>query len=93
MKNILIRPVITEKSLGRIKNSQYTFEVEKTANKIEIKDAVHTDYKVDVLTVKTFIRKGKLKTVGKKRQEKQLSSRKFAVVKIKKEQTIDAFNQ
>ncbi len=93
MKNILIKPVITEKSLDRVRTNQYTFEVVPGVNKYEIAKAVKGEYKVDVLQVKTVNRKGKLKQVGKKRQDKQMPIRKFAIVKIKTGQKIDAFNQ
>lgn len=93
MKQVLIQPIITEKSLSRINNSQYTFEVDKNSNKYQIKNAVEKEYKVNVLSVKTMIRKGKLKQVGKKRQYKEHPSHKFAIVEIKKDQKISAFNQ
>lgn len=93
MKLVIIRPVITEKSLNRIRNSQYTFEVSLDANKYEIKKAVEKEYKVNVLSVKTMVRKGKLKTVGRKRQKKQYPAHKFAIVQIKKDQNIADFNQ
>jgi large subunit ribosomal protein L23 len=93
MKQILIRPVITEKSLDRVKNNQYTFEVVPGVNKYEIEKAVKDEYKIDVMQVRTVSRKGKLKQVGKKRQDKQMPRRKFAIVKIKTGQKIDAFNQ
>jgi large subunit ribosomal protein L23 len=93
LKQIIIRPVITEKSLSRIVYSQYTFEVERTANKYEIRDAVKKEFNVKVLSVKTVMRKGKTKQVGKKRQTKEYSKRKFAIVEIPKDQKISAFNQ
>lgn len=91
--NILLQPVITEKSLSRVNSSQYTFEIDKNLNKYQIKDAVEKEFKVDVLSVRTVLRKGKVKQVGKKRQKKTYPSRKFAIVKIKKDQKINAFNQ
>lgn len=93
MKQILISPVITEKSLSRVNNSSYTFEVEKNTNKYEIAEAVKRQYKVDVLSVRTLTRKGKTKQVGKKRQLKKYPARKFAIVEIKKDQKIAEFNQ
>jgi large subunit ribosomal protein L23 len=93
MKQIIIRPVITEKSLSRISHSQYTFEVLATANKYEIRESVKKEFNVKVLSVKTVMRKGKVKQVGKKRQEKSYPKRKFAIVEIPKDQKISAFNQ
>ena len=60
---ILLRPVITEKSqrLAGEKEAQFTFEVAKTANKREIKWAVETAYGVKVQAVNTVTLKGKMK--------------------------------
>jgi large subunit ribosomal protein L23 len=93
MKSIIVRPIITEKSLSRVKQSQYTFEVEKNTNKYEIAEEVKKQYKVNVLSVRTLIRKGKTKQVGKKKQKKEYPSRKFAICEIKKGETISEFNQ
>jgi large subunit ribosomal protein L23 len=93
MKQIIIRPVITEKSLSRVNHSQYTFEVDFKSNKYEIRDAVKKEFNVKVLSVKTVMRKGKVKQVGKKRQTKEYSKRKFAIVEIPKDQKISVFNQ
>ena len=38
--DVIIRPIITEKASGLVENLQYTFEVARTANKSEIKEAV-----------------------------------------------------
>jgi large subunit ribosomal protein L23 len=62
-KQILIRPLITEKSefLGE-KRNQYMFVVNKDANKIEIKNAVKDMYNVNVKAVNTLVMPGKSKT-------------------------------
>lgn len=61
-KHILIKPLITEKS-NRLseKLAQYSFVVDKGANKIEIKNAVEKLYSVNVESVNTFTVPGKLK--------------------------------
>lgn len=53
--SILIKPIITEKATQASElMNRYTFEVDKTANKIQIKDAVEEKYGVAVLKVRTM---------------------------------------
>ena len=61
-KQILIKPLITEKS-NRLSEglTQYTFMVDKGANKIEIKNAVEKMYSVNVESVNTVVVPGKAK--------------------------------
>lgn len=56
MKQVLVKPVVTEKSTSLQENiQQYVFVVEKTANKIEIKKAIEKMYGVTVESVNTVI--------------------------------------
>jgi large subunit ribosomal protein L23 len=64
-QDIIIRPVITEKSLAGIPNKRYTFRVATDANKIEIARAVETLFNVKVDKVNTLHVKGRAKRVGK----------------------------
>ena len=57
-QDIIIAPVITEKSMSGIADKKYTFKVAKDANKIEIADAVQQLFKVDVAKVYSFLEKG-----------------------------------
>lgn len=87
MRNIIIKPIITEKTTILAENpllNQYTFQVDKSANKIQIKKAVEDQFGVTVLAVNTSIRPGKTKArVVKGRQTKgRTSSIKKAVVTI-----------
>lgn len=96
MKNIIIRPIITEKTTALAENpllNQYTFQVEKKANKIQIKKAVEAQFGVTVVTVNTNIRPGKAKArVVKGRHTKgRTSSIKKAVVTVAGGQIIDGF--
>ena len=87
---VLKRPLITEKStLQKEQHNKICFEVDRSANKIEIKQAVERIFKVDVLEVRTFILKGKTKRVGR-RTTKQPDWKK-AVVKIKPGQRVEFF--
>ena len=63
---ILKRPLVTEKSnLQREAGQTITFEVNRDANKIEIKQAVEKAFKVKVKDVRTSIKAGKAKRVGR----------------------------
>ncbi len=63
-QDIIIRPIITEDSMERLANKAYTFEVAKSANKIEIKNAVEELFGVKVKKVNTISMKSKEKRVG-----------------------------
>ena len=62
---VLIKPIVTERTTNLMEQSKYTFKVDKEANKIEIKYAVETIFKVNVTDVKTMNVKGKLKRQGR----------------------------
>ena len=79
-QDIIIRPVITERSMGGIATGKYTFEVAKDANKIEIKNAVEEIFKVEVDKVTTINMKSKPKRLG--RSEGSTSAWKKAFVKL-----------
>ena len=63
--DIIIAPVITEKSSIQRENNVYTFKVQKSANKIEIKKAIEEAFGVTVVKVNTLITKSKSKRVGR----------------------------
>jgi len=64
VQDIIIRPIVTERSMGGMANRQYTFEVRKDADKVEIRNAVEEMFKVKVLSVNTMNLKGKEKRLG-----------------------------
>lgn len=78
--DIKIRPVLTEKSYAGIPAKTYTFEVAKSANKVEIKKAVEEIFGVKVENVTTVTVKGKLKRQG--RNEGFTADRKKATVRL-----------
>lgn len=90
-ERIIKRPVLTEKSLLDASVGEYTFEVKKTANKVEIAKAVQEIFGVDVKKVKTSIIKNRSKRVLRTRQETTLPAFKKAIVKVGKDQKIDIF--
>lgn len=65
-QDIIIRPVITERSMGGIATGKYTFEVAKDANKIEIAEAVEILFPgTKAASVNTMHVRGKQKRMGK----------------------------
>ncbi|NLI60182.1 MAG: 50S ribosomal protein L23 [Clostridiales bacterium] len=83
MKNphdIILRPVLTEKSYDQIADRKYTFIVDVDANKTEIKKAVEEIFEVKVEGVTTIRQKGKLKRQGM--YEGRRPTRKKAIVKL-----------
>ena len=63
-EDIIIKPIITEKSNDGIQTGKYTFKVAKKATKIQIADAVQKLFGVKVLNVNTMVVKGKEKRDG-----------------------------
>ena len=74
--DVIIRPIVSEKSYGLIDaNGQYTFEVQPTANKTEIKLAIEQVFGVKVDKINTLNRKGKTRRtkfgMGKRKDTKR----------------------
>lgn len=63
--DIIIAPVITEKSMTNRQNNVYTFKVVKDATKTEIKEAIEAAFKVSVKNVNTLNTKSKRRRVGR----------------------------
>jgi large subunit ribosomal protein L23 len=88
--SVLRRPLITEKSnLMKEEFNQIAFEVDRRANKIEIKEAVKKLFNVHVVKVRTFTMLGKRKRMG--RTEGRTSNWKKAIVTLKEGERIDFF--
>ena len=64
-QDIILKPVITERSMDDLQAGKYTFKVATDANKTEIKKAVETLFDVKVAKVNTLNVNGKAKRVGK----------------------------
>ena len=88
-RDVLIAPVVSEKSYGLLDQNKYTFIVAPDANKTEIKIAIEKIFKVRVLKVNTMNREGKRKRTaigfGKR------SDTKRAIVQIAPGERIDIF--
>ena len=63
-EDIIIAPIITEKSSANMQEGKYTFEVNKKATKIQIANAVEKLFEVKVVKVNTITVKGKEKRMG-----------------------------
>jgi len=87
---IIIRPVITEKSNIIADMGQYTFLVNSWANKLEIAEAVSYIFDVDVQKVRIINKAPKFGRWGRKRVKRK-SSEKKAIVTLASGQRIDAF--
>ena len=74
-RDVIIRPVVSEKSYAGLEQNSYTFLVDKRANKTEIKEAVQAIWNVRVTSVNTLNKPGKVKrrgyTKGKRSDEKR----------------------
>ena len=88
-RDVLIAPVVSEKSYGLLDQNKYTFLVAPDANKTEIKIAVEKVFKVEVLKVNNINREGKMKVnrfgKGKRKDTKR------AIVSVAPGQRIDIF--
>ena len=89
MYDIIIKPIITEKSAQLVENLQYTFEVAKDANKVEIKNAIEKIFNVKVVAIRTINVHRKAKRM--QRYQGFKPAYKKAIVRLAPGQTIDAF--
>ena len=88
-RDIIIRPLITEKSTTLMTEGKYVFEVAKAANKIEIAKAISQIFNVKVVSVNTVNVEGKVKRMG--RSIGKRSDYKKAIVKLAAGETIEFF--
>jgi large subunit ribosomal protein L23 len=74
-RDVIIRPIVSEKSYAGLEQNTYTFLVDRRSNKTEIKEAVQAIWDVRVVSVNTLNRRGKMKrrgwTKGKRPDEKR----------------------
>ena len=88
-RDILIRPLITERGTDLMQDNKFVFVVDKRANKIQIAQAVKEVFNVTVEAVNTMNVKGKTKRRG--RTVGRTNSYKKAIVKLAEGQTIEFF--
>jgi len=90
-QDIIIKPIVTERSVTWLENGKYTFKVAKTANKFEIKKAVEELFGVSVDKVNTINVRAKEKRLG--RSVGRTSSYKKAIITLKpSSKTIEFFD-
>ena len=89
-RDILIRPLISERSTDLMTEGKFVFVVDKRANKIQIAQAVKEIFNVTVEDVNTINVKGKTKRRG--RMVGKTNSYKKAIVKLKAGETIEFFS-
>jgi large subunit ribosomal protein L23 len=88
-RDVIIRPIVSEKSYAGLEQNTYTFLVDPRANKTEIKEAIQKIWNVRVTSVNTLIRRGKWKrrgwTKGKRPDQKR------AIVTLAEGDSIEIF--
>ena len=83
-RDIIVKPIVTEKSVALMEENKYTFKVSMSANKIEIKNAIQEIFKVKVVDVTTMRVYGKKKRMGRTDWKK-------AIVKLAEGDQIEVF--
>lgn len=86
---VLVKPLVSEKSMLLMGENKYSFEVAKDANKIEIRKAVEKMFDVTVVNVTTRTIPGKIKKQGK--YEGKRPDKKKAIVTLKAGDQIKVF--
>ena len=90
-QDIIIRPIITEKSMMGAVDKKYTFEVAKSANKIEIAKACEELFKVKVAKVNTVSVRGKFRRQGQNNGGYTKSCKKAIVTLTQDSKSIEFF--
>jgi len=81
-RDIIIAPVVSEKSYAQMELGTYTFKVHPSASKPEIRDAVEAIWGVEVLNVNTLNRKGKATRVRNSNRQGRKAGAKHAIVTL-----------
>ena len=89
-RDVILAPVVSEKSYALLDEGRYTFVVHPQTNKTEIKQAVQSIFGVRVVSVNTLNRKGKRKRFGTSFGVRKSTKR--AVVTLAPGDTIDIFD-
>ena len=90
-QDIIIKPIITERSMDALQTGKYTFKVDRNANKIEIAEAIEKLFDVKVAKVNTVNCNGRTKRVG--RYVGKTADWKKAIVTLKEDsKTIEFFD-
>ena len=90
-RDVIVRPIVSEKSYTLLEDNVYTFEVHPSSSKPEIKDAVESIFGVSVLKVNTLNRKGKRMRNRRNNTFGKRPDRKRALVTLAEGDSIDLF--
>jgi large subunit ribosomal protein L23 len=90
-RDVILAPVVSEKSYALLDENAYTFRVHPRANKTEIRQAVESIWDVRVVNVNTVNRKGKVKRF--RLQQGRRPDSKRAIVKLAEGDRIEIFEQ
>ena len=90
-RDVILRPVVSEKSYGLLDSGVYTFVVPRTATKVEVREAVESIFDVQVVKVNTLNRKGKRKRNRKSATFGTRADTKRAIVRLAPGARIDLF--
>ncbi len=92
-RDVIIRPVVSEKSYALLDTNVYTFVVHPEANKVEIRQAIENIFNVTVVSVNTLNRKGKRKRQRRRRTFGTRPDTKRALVTLAAGSSIDLFEK
>jgi large subunit ribosomal protein L23 len=90
--NVILGPIISEKSMNDASKGKYTFKVFVQATKKDIKEAIEKQFKVNVLKVATVTVKGRSVRAGARRAESLKQPFKKAILLVKEGQKIPLFD-
>ncbi|MCD5381473.1 MAG: 50S ribosomal protein L23 [Candidatus Pacebacteria bacterium] len=89
LSSVIVRPRITEKTVGMSEQNVYTFVVKRTANKYDVRDAIKALYNVTPVKINIVNKKPAKRLVGSRNRMKQVPGMKKAYVYLKKGDTIN----
>ena len=88
-RDVIRRPLVTEKTMAGMREGRFTFEVDLHANKVEIRKAVEEIWPVNVVAVNAAVVRGKVRRQGANAGKRP--DWKKAIVTLREGQTISAF--
>lgn len=92
MNPVLIKPLVSEKSMQDAAKNRYTFLVHPDANKAQIAKEVAEAFKVKPISVKTIMMKGKVSQNRKTRSLERAQNQKKAIIELPVGQKLDIFD-
>ncbi len=92
MKQVIIKPIISEKSMNQAGKGRFVFAVARYLDKPTIKRTIEKQFNVHIKKIMTITTKGKTKRIGTRRNEVAVSPVKKAVVQVKEGEKIAIFD-